>query len=116
MTFDYIYIASPYTHELEAIRRWRYRAVQHYCTVLFRRGLPCFSPIVHWHPTAIDFDLPHDYKAFWDLNFPFLLKAKMLYVLELPDWEQSYGVAKEIEYANHHRIPVEYIPYPWPSE
>lgn len=109
MTF--VYLASPYTpHAGESIEQ-RVDAACKWAARLMERGEAVFSPIAHSHAIAEHlmptrrFD--HDFWLTQDLAV--LKHCQKLYVLMLPGWERSRGVAAEIACAEACRIPIEYI-------
>lgn len=104
-----IYLASPYTHQNKAIEEERYTVTMEVTAILISRGLPIFSPIVHCHPMAQQFDMPTDAKS-WELyNGDFIRKASSMYVLTIAGWKESKGVTQEIILANRLAMPVHYV-------
>jgi len=112
-----IYIGCPYSDELESVRHWRFVQVTRAAEYMLTRGLPTMSPISYSHQFA------HiggcDFEAWRELDLSLLGRwATELWVLMLPGWEQSVGLAAEIEYADEAGIPVRYIDWspdalPW---
>lgn len=102
-----IYLAAPYTSHLAAKRKERYRLVSRYAAKLMVKGNLVFSPVTHSHPLAEQFGcvMPDDKWQPWYLSY---LEhwANALYVLKLPDWEKSKGVATEIDFAKAKGIPI----------
>lgn len=73
------------------------------------QGEVVFSPISHSHPIDRWFDRPES-GTFWKRqDEPFLLGCSKVVVLRLPGWDESLGVAHEIDVALQRGIPVEYI-------
>lgn len=101
-----IYIATPYSHSDEAVRELRYK---HACVLwryLLVRGHDAFSPIVHAHPTAVRYAMPKGHE-FWERwNRGMLDLARELIVAELPGWEESKGVRKEMAHAYKRKLLV----------
>ena len=107
-----IYVASPYSSELAAIREKRYQEVRRWTFNRIAVKQEClFSPIVYMHEHASSYNLPTDAAFWWRFNQQLLLVARHLYVLKLPGWEQSLGVKQEVEFANNivPTIPVTYF-------
>lgn len=110
------YLATPYTvrtpdgHlDMEIMtRRWEQTCVL--VGALTRNGLPCFSPIVHWHPVAVRVLLPHDYAYWQDLNHRQIDLYGKILVPELPGSAESVGVKGECKYASDAGYPVEFLP------
>jgi hypothetical protein len=104
-----IYVASPYSDPDPLVREARFEAACHLVSFLCRDGYKPYSPIVHFHPVAIRFDLPLD-AAYWqETNFEMLHKAERVVVYQIAGWDTSIGVLAEIEEAKHLGIPVDYI-------
>ena len=111
LKFDYL--ASPYSHEFEAVREMRFRAVEATTAYLFKQGHVVFSPIVYCHKIATKWALPKD-ALFWrNLNFSFLHSSKEIIVLALPGWQDSQGVKGEMEEASRLQLPIKFL---WPHE
>lgn len=101
-----IYLASPYSHPDPEIREQRYQEALHAVFYHSGSGLAVYSPIVHWHPVALKYDLPKD-AAFWaNQNRAMLKKATQLVVLNVEGWRQSEGVAQELDWAQEFKIPI----------
>lgn len=65
---------------------------------LIRRGFVPFSPISHSHAIAIAGGLdPLDAEMWMCLDEPFVKMASALVVVELEGWDESVGVAGEID-------------------
>jgi hypothetical protein len=59
----------------------------------------------------LDYNLPGDFEFWKNYNFKMLSAASDMWVLKLPGWEESKGVAGEIEFAASNSIPITYIEY-----
>ena len=103
-----IYLASPYSTDHTAKQeRWLDEVQQavDYCFAT-QSHLYVFSPILYTVPiekrgvTSVQ-----DWVA---LDFYILECADELWVLMSEDWEQSKGVAKELDFAELHDIPIEF--------
>lgn len=100
---SFSYLASPYSHPDAEVRQKRFEAVMQHVADLCRFKIVAYSPILHFHPLAIAHDLPTD-AAFWAKhNRTMLEAANSLLILRLPGWEESKGVALEIEWAREAR-------------
>jgi hypothetical protein len=104
-----IYLASPFTHKTERwVERQRYEDVLAAYTNLIEMGFVVHSPIVSTYRSHRMMDAK--YLSFWmRLDTPILIASKQLWVLTLHGWEQSVGVAREIEIAEEHKIPVKLL-------
>jgi len=111
----YSYLASPYQNPDDKTD-WAYCNVRFHevciaAAKLMAKGHVLFVPIAHSHPIADH--LPPEVRNshdFWlKQDFALLAMADRLIVLQLHQWKRSVGVAKEIEFARDHDIPVEYL-------
>jgi hypothetical protein len=92
-----IYLAAPYSAPTEAEREARFIQANKAAAFLMQKGHIVFSPISHSHPIAhhIGNHLSHD---FWlKQDFSFMDWADELWILCADGWEQSKGIALEIE-------------------
>jgi len=103
-----IYLASPYSHPDPAIQEERYREALQCVHYYAKRGLVVYSPIVHWHNVAKEFELPGD-AAFWaKQNQAMLEKASQIIVLNIEGWKESKGLDQEIGWAEMLNIPISF--------
>ena len=107
----YIYLASPYTHEDPKEMEWRYNRVVEWIGDRLRLySKPViYSPIVHFHPVTQMHEFPPGVDFWWEQNKAMIDSASALWVLQLPLWKASKGVAKEIEYARMQKMKVKYV-------
>jgi hypothetical protein len=103
------YIASPYTHPDHAVRRGRWRAAVRFLQWCLARQDWVYSPIAHCEEAARLAALPTNFQFWQSFNHTMLGAARGLYVLRLPDWEQSAGVADEIAFAAGRGLPVQHF-------
>jgi len=106
-----IFLASPYRDPDPLVRAWRYDRALEFCAMHLVRAIkhrPIYSPIVHWHPVAECHPRLHDKDtAFWmALNRPMLEICDELWVLGLPGWRESEGIAAEIALVKEFGRPV----------
>jgi hypothetical protein len=74
------------------------------------QGHVIFSPIAHSHNIEVLGMAEHQSGAFWKAqDEPLLRRASKMLVLKLDGWEESHGIAWEIETARECGIPVEYL-------
>jgi hypothetical protein len=106
---DVIYIASPYTHEDEYVMNARFEQISKITAKLAAEGVVAFSPITYGH-TLLGFEKMPTNWAFWQ-NFclSFLQHCNELWVYQMEGWEQSKGIAEEIEFAKKKEITIKYI-------
>jgi hypothetical protein len=109
-----IYLASPYTDPVDAVRLGRYVDVCRVAAKMMEEGQVVFCPIAHTH--AIGSFMKKDLKFnvdFWmKIDLPFLKNCSHLVVLQMPGWDKSAGVKKEIEFAQENKIPIIYRAFP----
>lgn len=94
----FIYVASPYSHADPAVRELRYHDVMAYTAWLLKHERWGYSPIVHCHIMAKTYGLPIDFDYWMRLDFTMIDAAKELHVVKIPGWQESRGVAAEIQY------------------
>ena len=104
-----IYLASPYTHRDTVVMTRRFEAACLAAGRLMEDGLHVFSPIAHSHPIAVRCELPCDFEYWRQYDELMLSRCDRLIVLMLAGWEQSRGVAAEIELAKGLGLDVEYM-------
>jgi nucleoside 2-deoxyribosyltransferase len=103
-----VYLASPYSHPVTAVRQQRFEAACRAAAALIRHGHIVFSPIVHSHSMARH-GLPLDWN-FWERHDRrFLAACDELWVLPLDGWQHSRGVQAEIDIALALGKPVHFV-------
>lgn len=105
-----IYLAAPYSDPCPDVCDLRFSRVTVAAGELMRQGALVYSPLTMGHVIAGVVKLPGDW-AFWRESCLSYLEewATTLYVLRLPGWEQSQGVAAEVEAARKLRLPVVHL-------
>lgn len=106
---SFVYLASPYTHKDQAIRRDRYIQAKYYTAYALVNGIHLYSPIVHCHELAMEFNLPKDFLFWKAYNSAMLAKSSRVSILCIPGWEESKGVSYEKDLAQQLCIPIDYI-------
>jgi hypothetical protein len=80
-----------------------------YAAYLINAGNVAFSPIVHSHQIAADFEMPTDFE-FWQKQCLALLSVcDTMHILMLDDWDISKGVMAETESAESQGIEIWYV-------
>lgn len=105
-----IYLSSPYNHSDPNVKYDRFQKVSYMANRLMARGIHVFSPISHNVPISNHGDL--GWSQWMSFDLAMLAKCDRMFVLKIEGWDQSKGVAKEIEYAMAHNIPIEYLSFP----
>lgn len=106
-----IYLASPYSSPSPAVQEKRF---QHACDAaahFIREGRFVFSPIAHTHPIS-SWGLPGDWKFWSEFDRMMIERCDELWVLRLPGWGRSVGVAAEVKTASELAMVVRYIGWP----
>jgi hypothetical protein len=104
-----IYLACPYSHPLEGVRKARFRAANIAAARLMAEGHIVYSAISMCHPIATENNLGLDW-SFWHPNDVFFIGAcDEVRVLKLPGWEQSEGIAAEVRIAKSMNKKVTYM-------
>ena len=100
MSAPLFYIASPYSHDSESVRLYRFNRVCQAIGDLTAAGYHCYSPIAHFHPVAMQSNLPTDW-SFWEEKCKVMLRACTHFaILELDGWSMSTGIRSERRYAS----------------
>ena len=94
-----VFVSSPYKHPNAAIREDRARAAGDACAWLVRQGYLPMSPIVQWHDAAARNGLPDDAESWRKWNQRWLEKADAVAFLRIDGWQDSDGMAMELEWA-----------------
>lgn len=103
------YLASPYTNKDQNIVNDRVKKINKAASELMSQGHIVFSPISHSHHMALENDMPTTFEFWQEQNHAFIDWCDSVFVLMLPVWTESKGVADEIEYAIKTGKPVYYI-------
>lgn len=112
----YTYLAIPYSHPDPAVREERFQMVCRVAAHLMSLGQVIYSPIAHSHPIALAGELPVDWEYWKSVAATMIRHAEKLTVVMLPGWDQSKGVAAEIEMAENLGIPISYLMKDWNRE
>lgn len=119
-----VYLACPYSATDEdlagvpqelvesavaSVRQRRFEAVTHYAARMHAAGWVYYSPITASHPVAETTLVPNTCEAWLPFDLEILERCDWLWVLRLPGWDRSIGVAKEIERAEQLSLPITYV-------
>ncbi len=103
-----IYLASPYASTDKQTIEERVTDVTKAAAILMTEGHNPYSPVVHGHAVQqyLHEDLSCEH-AFWlEKDFPQVIAADYIYVLEINGWQFSKGVRWECETGWAFGIPV----------
>lgn len=110
MTF--VYVATPYSKYDAGIDA----AFVEACKVtaeFIRRGIPAYSPIAHTHPVALHGRMnPLDHEIWMPADAPMMAAASELWVIKMPGWIDSKGIAIEVDAFRKDGKPVHFIDWP----
>lgn len=104
----YVYLGQPYTHTSYEMRCNRYYKAMHFVAEMSRKGITIYSPILHFHPMALQHSLPTDADFWQHHNYNMLALSSALWVLKLPGWQESKGLQWEITCAREISLEIEY--------
>ena len=105
-----VYVASPYSHEDPRVEEKRYELVSEAVAGLMKLHpkFYFFSPILHSHVLAREWNIEPD--VGWEIyDLKMLSVSDLLLVFKDEGWEESKGVAAEIEYATKNGIEISYL-------
>jgi len=103
------YLATPYSRYADGLDAAFAEAARQ-AALLVRAGIPVYSPIAHTHPVAIHGGLdPLDHSIWLPADQAFMDAARGLVVCMMPGWDESYGIAVEIETFERAAKPVIYM-------
>ena len=108
-----VYLASPYTPLAGESVEDRVTAACQASAKLMMMGLAVFAPIPHSHAMAahLPSEKLYDHDFWMEQDLAVLEHCEAVYVLKLPGWEKSRGVAREIELAKRLNLPIIYMEY-----
>jgi hypothetical protein len=108
-----IYLASPYTDKSSRVRAERVTVVTRACASLSLRHprKVIFSPIIHCHPLDRMQAGKFDYRFWINWSAHMLDLADAMWVLMMPGWQTSRGIAAEIQQNIAANKPTLYINY-----
>lgn len=96
-----VYLACPYSHPDLDIRLERFAAANRAAAWLIRAGSIVYSPISMTHP--IDLEMSEEGISqgsdYWcDFDEAFMEFCTEMLILDIPGWENSSGIARELRY------------------
>ena len=103
------YLATPYSKHPRGIEAAYNEAVAA-AVICIHAGVMVFSPIAHTHAIATVGELPGHYEQWSQLDEAMISAAVGVIVVQMDGWEQSSGIAAEVELAERIGKPVLYMP------
>ena len=98
--FMKIYLACPYSDPDQSVREARFREANRAAAIFMNDGHIIFSPISHSHPIASQNELPKGYDFWKTMDESFIEWCDEVWVLKMPGWDKSEGVARECIFAD----------------
>lgn len=104
------YLATPYSKFKDGRSRAFILACEKAAELMEHFNV--FSPIAHSHAIECVGTNKIETGDWWlEQDFAILKHCDLLLVYMMPGWKDSYGVNKEIEFAEANKIKIEYIEY-----
>ena len=104
-----LYLACPYSHFDEAVRRRRYHLACRAAAKLLKAGIVVFSPLANTVPAVELGGLELSHSEFMAIDLPILRRCDELLVVALDEWLQSEGVQQELGVAIAGKKPITMI-------
>jgi hypothetical protein len=101
-----IYLAAPYMHCSAKVVEHRVKQAAQASLALLQGGHDIFCPIVHGHYIESLSRQRLEAERWYQHSLSMLARAYELWVLLLPGWEDSRGIALEVAYARKRNKPV----------
>lgn len=100
------YLATPYSKYPLGIEQ-AFEDAAALAAALVRAGIKVYSPIAHTHPIAVHGGIdPLDHAVWMPFDEAMMAKADLLIVAQMTGWEESKGIAIEIEVFERARKPI----------
>lgn len=105
-----IYLASPYSHPSDKVKDRRAKQVSKVAARLMKHGYNIYCPIAETVMVAQAGNIKNTDWEFWkDQDIPKLERCDELWVVGLKGWENSVGVAAEMQFAKLAHIPISFL-------
>ena len=104
-----IYLASPYSHDDEAVRLERFRQSVRAAGKLMNLGCKVYSAIGHSHPIAVECNLPLGWDYWEAFDRWYIERCSCVVVLILKGWDESSGVKAEMKIASELGKPIRWM-------
>jgi len=103
------FLSMPFTHIDPMIEGQRIHIAQYICSELSKQKRIVYSPIIHFVPIAKKFGMLTDWKYWEELCKSMVVRCSQVTLLKFDGWDQSVGVAGELEVARVYEKKVEQI-------
>lgn len=107
----YVYVAAPYTHLSKRIMSLRETMITATVGYLIDNGMHAYSPITESAQYQKNAGLDGTWDFWGTRDTDILRRMDELLVLMLPGWEDSVGVAAEVEIAKRLGMKISYMGY-----
>ena len=108
----YWYLATPYSKWKDGTDNAFVEACR-VAGILIRAGVSVFCPIAHTHPIASFGNIDRFDHAIWlPAAGPPVRAPRGLIVCQMPGWERSIGICKEVDFFIDESKPIIYMDYP----
>lgn len=104
-----IFLSLPYSHQYKEVIDYRIKIASIYAGHLMREGLIPVSPIIFGSKMLEHVNLPSDFDTWDKLCYAYLDNCKEIHILCIDGWNQSKGVAGEIDHAIKNGIEIKFI-------
>ena len=104
-----IYLACPYSHPMEGVRKARFRAANIAAARLMAEGHIVYSAISHSHPIAVENGLGLDWDFWRPMDVYFIRMCDQMTILKYPGWEESEGIESEMRLAKSLGKPIKFM-------
>jgi hypothetical protein len=107
-----IYLATPYSHPDAEVRESRFQLACIVAGMIMAQGGHVFSPIAHSHPIAVRCGLPKGFDYWKGFDRKMIAACSHVLVVKMDGWQESKGIAAELEIARELGKPVSYMEVP----
>lgn len=102
--FRLCYLATPYSKYKGGNLEAAFEDASQLAALLLAAGVRVYSPIAHTHPLAVYGGLdPLDHSIWLPFDEAMMEAADCLIVAHMDGWDQSYGIAHEVEFFTKRR-------------
>lgn len=104
-----VYVGTAYTRYPYGIER-AYTDACRITAALVKTGCKVFSPIAHGHGIAVHGGIdPYDFKMWLEFDAIMMERSDAIVIAKMESWEQSSGIAHEIDVFTKAGKPVFYL-------
>lgn len=104
----FYYLATPYSRYPRG-KEAAFRDACHAAAICFKAGILVFSPIAHSHYIAVYGDIDGGFGQWAAFDAAMIEASDGMIVVKMDGWEDSAGIAAEIEICRRHGKRVLYV-------